>query len=247
MCPSYRASGDEKDSTRGRARVLQELARPEHVGDSDWSRPEVREALDLCLSCKACSSDCPTGVDIADAKSQLIDAHYRRRVRPFTHYTIGWFPRWLALLTRMAALANLLTGLRTIRVVGDWLGVSARRSLPTIARAKDIRRRLGESAFVEDADVLIFADTFTRAFRPEVVPAAARVLRDSGLTVGCTPKACCGLTWNSTGQRAAARRRLKRLIRRLDDGTDRCIVVLEPSLRRVDPRGWPEAGRGRSV
>src|SRR5699024_7751622 len=73
MCPSYRATRDEKDSTRGRARVLQELVRSNGKSAGGWSSPEVREALDLCLSCKACASDCPTGVDIADAKSMLID------------------------------------------------------------------------------------------------------------------------------------------------------------------------------
>lgn len=86
-----------------------------------------------------------------------------------------------------------------------------------------------EARFTDNADLLLFIDSFTRAFRPEVVPAAARVLRDSGASVGCTPDACCGLTWISTGQRDGALRRLARLITRLDDGTDRPIVVLEPS------------------
>lgn len=229
MCPSFRASKDEKDSTRGRARVLQELARQEHGGVAAWSQPEVREALDLCLACKACSTDCPTGVDMADAKSQLIDSHYRWRIRPFTHYTIGWLPRWLALITRVAAVANLITRIPTIRSLGDRLGVSGRRRLLAFAGAKDIRQRLREAEFEESADVLLFVDSFTRAFRPEVVPAAARVLRSSGRTVGCTSSACCGLTWISTGQRVGARRRLRRLISRLDDGSDRDIVVLEPS------------------
>jgi FAD/FMN-containing dehydrogenase/Fe-S oxidoreductase len=229
MCPSYRATKDEKDSTRGRARTLQELARTKGSSEHGWSSPEVREALDLCLSCKACSSDCPTGVDIAEAKSQLIDEHYRGRLRPFTHYSIGWLPRWLPLLTRFSALANKVTKIRLLRYLGERLGVSARRRLPAFAQRRDIRRRTQEARFVEGADVLLFADTFTRAFRPEVIPAAARVLRDADRTVGCTPDACCGLTWISTGQRDGARRRLERLIRKFDDGTDRDIVVLEPS------------------
>ncbi|AOY71562.1 FAD-linked oxidase [Arthrobacter sp. ZXY-2] len=229
MCPSYRATKDEKDSTRGRARVLQELVRAKGTSHDGWSSPEVREALDLCLSCKACSAGCPTGVDIAEAKSQLVDEHYRGKIRPFTHYSIGWLPRWLPFLTRIAPIANAGTAVRPFRIVGEWLGVSARRRLPDFAKRGRIRRRVREARFTDNADLLLFIDSFTRAFRPEVVPAAARVLRDSGASVGCTPDACCGLTWISTGQRDGARRRLARLITRLDDGTDRPIVVLEPS------------------
>ena len=229
MCPSYRASRDEKDSTRGRARVLQELVRANGNSVGGWADPEVRDALDLCLSCKACSSDCPTGLDIAEAKSELIDEHYRGRFRPFTHYSIGWLPRWLRLLSRVAGLANLLTRNRALRRIGEWFGVSAKRALPPFIGARTIRRRWEESRFADEAEVLIFADSFTRAFRPEVIPAAARVLREAGRTVGCTPDACCGLTWISTGQREGARRRLERLVGLFDDGTERDIVVLEPS------------------
>ncbi|WP_251364435.1 MULTISPECIES: FAD-binding and (Fe-S)-binding domain-containing protein [unclassified Leucobacter] len=229
MCPSYRATKDEKDSTRGRARVLQELTRANKNSVGGWSSPEVRDALDLCLSCKACSSDCPTGVDIAEAKSELIDEHYRGRIRPFTHYSIGWLPRWLPFIGLFSGIANAGSRIGVLRRVADWLGVSARRSLPTFRSRSEIRTRLKEAAFEPDGAVLLFADSFTKAFRPEAIPAAARVLGSTGTTVGCTAEACCGLTWISTGQRDAARRRLERLIRRFDDGTDRDIVVLEPS------------------
>ncbi|NYD25156.1 FAD-binding and (Fe-S)-binding domain-containing protein [Kineococcus aurantiacus] len=229
MCPSYRATKDEKDSTRGRARVLQELTRTQGSNLGGWSTPQVREALDLCLSCKACSSDCPTGVDIAEAKSQLIDEHYRGRLRPFTHYTIGWLPRWLPLLTQIAPLANVGARVPLARRLGERLGISSRRRLPAFVPARVRRRHLREADFNDHAEVLVFADSFTRAFRPEVIPAAARVLEETGASVGCTPEACCGLTWISTGQRDGARRRLRRLVERFDDGTDRPIVVLEPS------------------
>jgi Fe-S oxidoreductase len=116
-----------------------------------------------------------------------------------------------------------------LRSLGERLGVSARRRLPAFVPPRTMRRRLREANFSEQADVLLFADSFTRAFRPEVIPAAARVLTEAGGVVGCTPEACCGLTWISTGQRDGARRRLRALIDRFDDGTSRPIVVLEPS------------------
>ena len=229
MCPSDRATQDEKDSTRGRARVLQELARGTGRMSGGWAVSEVRESLDLCLSCKACSTDCPAGVDMAEAKSELMGEYYRGRLRPFTHYSIGWLPRWLPLLTRVSRIANLVTGIPRLRAVADRLGISARRRLPAFRPHRQYRERVREAGFSGDSDTLIFVDSFTRAFRPEVVPAAARVLRDAGAQVGCAPDACCGLTWISTGQRESAARRLARLVRRLDDGTDRRIVVLEPS------------------
>ena len=229
MCPSYRATKDEKDSTRGRARVLQELARGRGSSRGGWSSPEVREALDLCLSCKACSSDCPTGVDIAEAKSELQNDHYRGKLRPFTHYSIGWLPRWLPLITRVAGLANLGARIAPLRWIANRLGISARRRLPAFRPHRELRRRRAEAKFVPDGDTVLFADSFTKAFRPEVIPAAARVLRDTGAEVSCSPDACCGLTWISTGQRDAAAKKLGALVDRLDDGTNRPIVVLEPS------------------
>ncbi|RGE23682.1 FAD-binding and (Fe-S)-binding domain-containing protein [Leucobacter sp. wl10] len=249
MCPSYRATMDEKDSTRGRARVLQELVRAQGSSAGGWGTAEVREALDLCLSCKACSTDCPTGVDMAEAKSELMQDHYRGRPRPFTHYTIGWLPRWLPLITRISGLANLGTRISPLRWIGEKLGVSARRRMPAFKPHAEFMRRVREAGFTPtaQADVLIFVDSFTRAFRPEVIPAASRVLQSSGATVGCTADACCGLTWTSTGQRDAAAKRLSRLVDRLDDGSERDIVVLEPSCAAAIRDDGPKVVAGEAA
>ena len=103
MCPSYLASKDEKDVTRGRARVLQELTN-RHAGDSRTSpSTEVHESLDLCLSCKACASDCPAGVDMAQYKSEVLHRAYRGKRRPISHYSLGWLPRWISVIDTIPA------------------------------------------------------------------------------------------------------------------------------------------------
>ena len=120
MCPSYLATKDEKDSTRGRARVLQEMANGTLVSGG-WSSPEVHESLDLCLSCKACSSDCPAGVDMAQYKSEVLHRTYRGKLRPMSHYALGWLPRWARLITGvpgLAALTNAVLGVRPVATRG---------------------------------------------------------------------------------------------------------------------------------
>ena len=105
MCPSYQATREEKDSTRGRARVLQEMINGTAV-TGGWRSPEVHEALDLCLSCKGCASDCPTGVDMAAFKSEVLHQSYRRRLRPPSHYSLGWLPRWARIASKAPGLVN---------------------------------------------------------------------------------------------------------------------------------------------
>lgn len=154
MCPSYLATRDEKDSTRGRARVLQEMANGSLV-TRGWSSPEVHEALDLCLSCKACSSDCPAGVDMAQYKSEVLHRTYRGRLRPVNHYALGWLPRWSRLVTGvpgLARLANVVLGWRpAAKAVLTLGGMDSRRQMVRFAptpwrrafRAQGIARRVG--------------------------------------------------------------------------------------------------------
>ncbi len=239
MCPSYLATRDEKDSTRGRARVLQELANGTLV--QGFGAPEVAEALDLCLSCKGCSSDCPAGVDMATYKAEVLYQRYRRRLRPASHYALGWLPRWAALASRTPRLANAVLGLPALAGPAKRLaGVDGRRELPRFAaqtfRDWFARRPAGGRAAHGAAPVLLWVDTFTDHFTPEVGQAAVRVLESAGYAVTITSEpVCCGLTWISTGQLDGARRQLRRSLDALDgavgDGTP--IVGLEPSCTAV--------------
>ena len=241
MCPSFLATRDEKDSTRGRARVLQELANGSLV--HDWRAPEISEALDLCLSCKGCSSDCPVGVDMATYKAEALYQRYRRRLRPAAHYSLGWLPRWAALAGHAPWLANGSLRVRPVAAAAKRLGgiderrplpAFARQTLPPLVHRPPHRRQAGASvgAAAGRKPVLLWVDTFTNAFTPEVGQAAVRVLEAAGYEVRITPRqVCCGLTWISTGQLDGARRQLRRTLRALGPALDEGIPVvgLEPS------------------
>ncbi|UOT02363.1 FAD-binding oxidoreductase [Rhodococcus opacus] len=240
MCPSFRATGDEKDSTRGRARALQEMVRNSPTVADGWRSEDVKESLDLCLSCKACSTDCPVGVDMATYKSEFLDHHYRGRVRPLSHYSLGWLPVWLKIAERSAPVVNRLTAGRLAKVAAKLGGLTPHRSMPEFASRKQIRREVGGTSPNGTADVVVLADTFTRGFRPEVVGAASRVLAEAGLSSQCRSDVCCGLTWISTGQLKQAKKTLAKAAELLDDGTDRPIVVLEPSCAAAFRKDLPE-------
>ncbi|MFI5778354.1 FAD-binding and (Fe-S)-binding domain-containing protein [Nocardia sp. NPDC051570] len=130
MCPSYLATADEKDSTRGRARVLQEVTR----GALDWRSPAVAESLDLCLSCKACASDCPAGVDMATYKSETLHRRYHHRPRPLDHYALGQLQRWLTAATRIPRTINALSALAPLRRLALRAArMDPRREVPALA------------------------------------------------------------------------------------------------------------------
>src|SRR5690606_7369885 len=141
MCPSFRATRDENDVTRGRARVLQELANGTLITDGARS-PEVHDALDLCLSCKACARDCPAGVDMARYKAEVLHRSYRGRLRPASHYLLGQLPRWARFATRAPRFVNGLLGLSPLTRLGmRWAGLDPRRQVPAFAPAAFSRSR----------------------------------------------------------------------------------------------------------
>uniref|UniRef100_UPI0015F00584 FAD-binding and (Fe-S)-binding domain-containing protein n=1 Tax=Pseudonocardia pini TaxID=2758030 RepID=UPI0015F00584 len=243
MCPSYIATANELDSTRGRARVLQELVNGELV--EGWRSPVLHEALDLCLACKGCASDCPTGIDLASYKAEALHQRHRRRLRPRSHYSLGWLPRWARLAGRLPRLANRVAGLPLVgRAALAVAGVDRRRSVPRFApssfRRMDRRNRSGSE---RGRPVVVFVDTFSDHFSPTVVADLVRVLETAGYRpMLSSPEVCCGLTWISTGQLTAARRILGRsidlLVEEVRRGTP--IVGVEPSCTAVLRHDAPE-------
>ena len=242
MCPSYLATRDEKDSTRGRSRVLQEALDGTLVrGLAD---PAVDEALDLCLACKGCASDCPTGVDMATYKAEAL--HQKHDVqgarRPRSHYLLGRLPRWAALTAPVAPVANAMMRLGPVaRLAKATAGIDQRRSIPAFAPTT-LRRSVAKRGAAQGApgrpgedtapDVWIWADSFSDHFFPGNGHAALRYLESVGVRARVIPDdACCGLTWVTTGQLDKARAMMERTVATLTPYLDSGVPVvgLEPS------------------
>ncbi|MBB4674897.1 FAD-binding and (Fe-S)-binding domain-containing protein [Crossiella cryophila] len=246
MCPSYQVTGDELHSTRGRARVLGEMLRGELL---DPDATEVHAALDLCLSCKACRNECPVQVDMATYKAEFLHHHYRRRLRPRAHYTLGWLPLLARLARPAPGLANAVIARPAARRLA---GLEPRRDPVSFARNSFRtwwRRRGGPLG--TGTPVLLWPDTFTNFVQPEIGIAAVEVLEALGYRVDL-PRGpvCCGLTWHSTGQLDIARRVLRRSVRAL--AGQGLVIGLEPSctvlLREDAAELVPEAaGLGARV
>ncbi|WP_123628470.1 FAD-binding and (Fe-S)-binding domain-containing protein [Streptomyces sp. SAI-097] len=191
MCPSFRATGEEEHSTRGRARLLHEMLAGELVTDG-WRSSEVRDALDLCLSCKGCRSDCPVEVDMATYKAEFLHHHYAGRRRPAAHYAMGWLPVWLrwAARVRAAPVVNALASVRPLAAVAKRLGgIAGEREVPRLAGetfSRWWRGRGGRPAEGGDL-VVLWPDTFTEHLSPSVGRAAVRVLEAAGLRVALPP------------------------------------------------------------
>ncbi|MCF6525463.1 FAD-binding and (Fe-S)-binding domain-containing protein [Streptomyces sp. JJ36] len=249
MCPSFRATGEEQHSTRGRARLLHEMLAGEVVTDG-WGSQEVREALDLCLSCKGCRSDCPVGVDMATYKAEFLHHHYADRRRPLAHHSMGRLPQWLRLVdaTRTAPLLNAGARVAPLAALAKRLGgLTPERDIPPLPRRSFQRwwraqpgRGMGEPG---EPRVVLWPDTFTNYLSPEAGTAAVRVLREAGLRIAVPPRqVCCGLTYVSTGQldlaRTVMRRTLDRIAPALDAGLP--VTVLEPPCAAALRTDLPE-------
>ncbi len=243
MCPSYRATGEEEHSTRGRARLLFEMlgGHADSAVTDGWRSTEVRDALDLCLACKGCKSDCPVGVDMATYKAEFLSHHYAGRLRPAAHYSLGWLPLWARLSRAAPRLLNAVLGAPGLARAGKRLaGVAGERDAPAFAEESFVQwwaaRGTPEPDPADPRAVVLWPDTFSTYFHPAVAKAAVRVLEDAGFRVAVPGRAvCCGLTWISTGQPATARKVLRRTLDVLRPWTEAGtpVVGLEPSCTAV--------------
>lgn len=234
MCPSYQATRDEVHSTRGRARLLAEMLEGDVIRDG-WRSTEVRDALDLCLSCKACKSDCPVDVDMATYKAEFLYHHHAGRLRPRTHYSLGWLPVWLRLAQVAPAVSGLVGRTPALATLARTVaGIDQRREIPRLP-ATTLRRafrRRGSRGSGHAGTIVLWPDSFTNLLEPHVGAAAVEVLEALGYRV-VLPRGpvCCGLTWYSTGQLDMARRIVRRSLATLTPYLDAGypILGLEPS------------------
>ncbi|EPD33445.1 hypothetical protein HMPREF9306_00985 [Propionimicrobium lymphophilum ACS-093-V-SCH5] len=246
MCPSFQATGDEKDSTRGRSRVLQEMINGNLISEG-WRSPEVREALEYCLACKGCRRDCPTGVDMAWYKSNVLNEAFSGRIRPINHYSLGWLPRWGRLVTslRIGWLGNFFLQTPGLKhVIRAVAGVDQRRPLPRFRSGKAARKnRPCANVSAPHGKVAIWVDSFTDAFAGDQLAALLLVLIDAGYDPQViTEPACCGLTWITTGQLDGARKQLTNALDILEPiaAKNIPIVGMEPSCMAVWRSDAPE-------
>jgi FAD/FMN-containing dehydrogenase/Fe-S oxidoreductase len=217
MCPSYRVTRDEMHLTRGRANTLR-LALSGQLGDE--GEEGVKQALDLCVSCKGCKRECPTGVDMARMKIEFLAQHRKTHAPSLRERAVAYLPRYARWAARLAPLANVFSD-----VSRTALGFAAQRKLPRWRR--DVFPTIERS----DADVVLFVDTFNRYFEPENARAALTVLESAGYRVHAPGPICCGRTFLSVGLAEEAKREARRFVQTLRPYVERGIPIvgLEPS------------------
>lgn len=233
MCPSYMVTREERDSTRGRARMLFEMMNGELIDDG-FKSEEVKESLDLCLSCKGCKGDCPVNVDMATYKSEFLSHYYAGRLRPRHAYAFGFIHDAARVASWWPSLVNLLTQTPGLSALAKWLGgVDQRRKIPAFA-PRTFKKWFKARAVVnaERPPVVLFADTFNDYFHPDVAIAATEVLENAGFRVHVPMSdVCCGRPLYDYGFLDAAKRRWLDLLTSLApyyrSGVP--MVVLEPS------------------
>ena len=245
MCPSYMATRDETDSTRGRANVLR-LALSGQLGPEGLDAPAVHDALDLCLECRACKSECPTSVDMARIKSEVLAARWDRHGAPLDVRAFGHV-RWVARVGSLVApLANAVARSRVGRALNEAvLGVDRRRTLPAWNR-RTLSSRVRHTVPRSPVRAVLFADTFTEFSAPEIGVAAFEVLDRAGIGARLVPHGCCGRPLISQGLLETARATARATVEALHDAAARgeAIVFLEPSCLSAMREDVPALLRG---
>ncbi len=235
MCPSYMATLEEEHSTRGRAHMLFEALRGEVV--RTWDDEQVKESMDLCLSCKACKSECPTNVDIATYRAEFLAHYYETHRRPLHAYAFGMVDKWLGLASIAPSFANAAMqtpGLATL--VKKALDIAPQRSLPALAPVSFRKWAASHNVPTSGGDVILWVDTFNNSFHPETTQAALDVLIAAGCRVFVPQdRLCCGRPLYDFGFVDQAVEYLQRVLASLGDPIDRGVplVVLEPSCASV--------------
>jgi Fe-S oxidoreductase len=242
MCPSYRATGEEQNSTRGRARLLWEMLAGALREEGIQSKT-VHEALDLCLSCKACKSECPVQVDMAAYKSEFLAQRYKGRLHPLHHYVFGFADKLARLGSLAPALTNaVLTGPLTSPLIKHIVGVAQERKMPRLA-AKSYTHARGTGASADGERVLLWPDTWNNYYHPQTLAAAETVLTQAGFRVE-TPRGhiCCGRPLYDFGLLGAARGYLANVLERMGPQIDAGmpLIFLEPSCASVFKDELPE-------
>ena len=253
MCPSFQATREEKHTTRGRARMLFEMFRGDFIKDG-WKSSEVLEALALCLSCKACKSECPVHVDMASYKAEFLSHHYRHRLRPLAAYSMGLFGIWGRIGARMPGLANLVLAAPVLgALVKTMGGIAVRRGMPEFAAESFTSwyRKGGSNGEKDRRDdsgpgtrpVVLYPDIFNDCFYPETLKAALAVLERFGYRViipnGRAPAMRPLIEY---GMLHAAKREMVKVVRRLSPFVRQGIpvVIVEPSTAAVFRDELPE-------
>ncbi|HEY8019591.1 MAG TPA: FAD-linked oxidase C-terminal domain-containing protein, partial [Thermoanaerobaculia bacterium] len=242
MCPSYMATREETHSTRGRARLLFEMLAGDPLAGG-WRDRHVKDALDLCLACKACKSECPTAVDMATYKAEFLSHYYERRLRPRSAYVFGLVHRWVRLASHAPGLANLATRAPGLsRLAKAIAGMAPERQIPALASrpftAWFARRRPPRhpATAVGRQRVLLWPDTFNNYFHPGTARAAVEVLEAAGFEVALPRRPlCCGRPLYDYGMLDLAKRQLRRILAALapEIAAGTPVVGLEPSCVAV--------------
>ena len=237
MCPSYMATRDEQHSTRGRAHLLWELMQSD-VLPNKWQNEQVHEALDLCLSCKACKSECPVKVDMATYKAEFLAHHYEGRRHPLPHYLFGFMDRWARLASFAPRLTNASLAIPGMESLAKRVAsIAPQRTLPRFAGRSFLRQQpVRAKDQASRKTVLLWPDTWNNYLQPQVLDAAARVLRSAGFRVVFPRRhICCGRPLYDFGFLDQARQYLDNVLTRLAPHIDAGMpfIVLEPSCASV--------------